>query len=102
MTAAKDNKGVPARLEADHFATNAPGLTAAPPQPSHHALPAASPAALPAAFRRALGGASAAAAVATPPKGARAIAAQAKEARRGAVQDRPLGHPNIGPRSGHK
>ena len=95
MTAAEDNKGAPARSEADHLATNAPGLPAAPPKPS--------PPALPAAFRRTLAGGSAKGGLVPQPlKGARALAAQAKETKPGAARDRPLGHANTGPRSGHK
>lgn len=53
MTAAADNKGVPARPEPDHSATRAPGLPAVPPQPSEAVLPDAFRRALPRARRRA-------------------------------------------------
>ena len=99
MTAAADNKGVPARPEPDHSATRAPGLPAVPPQPSEAVLPDA--------FRRALAAGAPKGGVAPPPpKGAKAIAdraqGQAKGPKPGVPQNRTPRHANISPRSGHK
>lgn len=85
MTAAADNKGVPARPEADHSATQAHGLTAV----------------LPAAFRRALAAGAPKGGIPSP-KATKGIAGQAKGMKPGVPHDRTPRNANIGPRSGHK